>query len=209
MRFTSSIVAVGLVPILALAGCDEPAAGPVLEATNAAYNVASADPPGKAGPEFPGPRGPAEILELSDELGLSQEQYSAIEAIVLELEELNAPLWEEVRSDRRGTARSPRGDLAPLIDRSDPTMQQIRENTRAAMRAALALLTDAQRRLFMELRDRPEEGRFPGVTPPQGFQPGSIVLDAADELGLTAARMAELRTILHERTSRGPESWTP
>lgn len=205
MRVTPSIVAIGLAPFVALGGCEDPAAGPGLEAMNPAYNVASPTPAGKAGPDRPGPRGPAEILALSDALDLSHEQRVAIEAIALELQERSAPLWAELRSDGPGSAGPPQGGPGSRIDTENPTMQTIRDNTNAAMRKALVLLTKEQARLFAELRAEQGDVQFRSPAPPPSFQPGAIILDAADALALSQAQMDELRAIFARGLS-GPEA---
>ena len=194
MRVTPTIVAIGLAPFVALAGCEDPAASAALEATNPASNVVSLAPGGKAEVQFPGPRGPAEILALSDELGLSAEQRTAIEAIALELQELNEPLWAELRGDGPGWGNPSADGPRPRIDREDPTMQAIRDNTQEAMGEALVLLTREQARLFANLRAEQGDGAF-SPTPPPSFPPGSIILDAAAELELSDAQIDELRGI--------------
>jgi len=205
MRVTPSIMAIGLAPIIALAGCEESAAGPAHEALNPTYAVSSPTAPGNITPDLPGPRGPAEILALSGDLGLSAEQRAAIEAIAEELEALNEPLWEEMRGGQPGASGPPQGNQGPRLDPDNPIMQEIRDNTRSAMHDAMALLTDEQARLFEELRDTQGPGIAGRMAPPSGLDPGSAILGLADELDLTQAQIDAIDAILAAGL-RGPEA---
>ena len=203
MRVTIPILTLAL-PILALTACEESTAAPAQEALNPTFSVRGPDGGQEITPDLPGPRGPAEILKLSDELDLSADQEAVLEAIAQELAELNEPLWAQVRGGEPG-AGPRQGGFRPSLGTDDPILQQIRENTDAAMEEALALLTDEQERLFGELRERrigPGAG-FP--RPPGAFDPGATILGLAQELELTATQIDALESIFDEGLP-GPEA---
>ncbi len=191
------IAAVGLIPA-ALAGCDETP----LEAAQEVDALQSLqEAPGEAG--F-GPAGG--ILALSDELGLSDEQMAEIESILSELAEENAPLLEGIeRPEGPPSARGPGGGTP------NPALQQVRENTREAMAAIQAVLTEEQRELARTLR--PErgpgaEGRRGAGRGGPGFAAGGGVLRLADALELTADQVASIEAIqtsLRERMEAARE----
>lgn len=165
------ILSTVLASVVALTACDETSTDPADAAVNPALSTVSETSGPRAAPNVPGPFGPAKILELADELGLTAEQRSAIEAIAEELRETNEPLWAELREKRADGDGPPSGgpDLQRSLD--DPTMQAIRENTRAAMDEALALLTEEQVERFHEIRRerlRSLRGERPG--PGSGFR---------------------------------------
>lgn len=100
------------------------------------------------------------LLANADELGLSETQLTQLEAIQRQLQELNAPLLEQVgggRALRRGDgAAAPptpqeRENMQGSRDEMNPVMQQLRENTLAAMEQAQAVLSAEQREQAREL----------------------------------------------------------
>lgn len=146
------ILTTALASVVGLTACDESATDPADASANPALSVLSETSGPGAAPNIPGPFGPAKILELGDELGLTEDQRSGIQAIAEELRETNQPLWDELRERRADGDGPPAG--GPDLQRSfdDPTMQAIRENTREAMDRALALLSEEQVDRFHELR---------------------------------------------------------
>ena len=204
MRMTTSILTLAL-PVLALTACEESTAGPAQEASSAMLSVQGSGGDQEITPDLPGPRGPAEIIELSDELDLSADQKAAIEAIAQELADLNEPLWAQARGGQPGEGPH-QGGFQPRVGTDDPVLRQIRENTRAAMEEAFSFLTDEQERLFEELRERPRMGPGAGRPGSPGpLDPGATILGLADELELTGAQVEALEAIFDQGV-RGPEA---
>jgi len=152
MRGVNWILSTALASVVVLTGCDGTATEPADASVNPALSALSGTSGPGAAQNVPGPFGPAKILELADELGLTADQRSAIEVIAEELRETNEPLWDELRERRVDGGGPPPGgpDLRRSFD--DPTMRAIRANTRAAMDEALALLTQEQVDRFHEIR---------------------------------------------------------
>ena len=172
MNWSRATVTTVLVSAVALTACDATAAGPSEETTTQEGSGESSVEASHRNPGVPGPRGPAEILAFADELGLTAEQRSGIEAIAQELHTLNEPFWTEIRGDLGADGGPPPAPPGPGVALDDPNMRTIRANTRAAMEDAFALLTDEQVEQFHELRRERDgaagpRGPHPGELPPQ------------------------------------------
>lgn len=104
----------------------------------------------------------ARLLEKRQELGLTAQQVSQIEAIRTRLQAQNQPLMEQMQAARRQAglperAADARGGERPRLteeqrtamrqmrDRMAPLHEQVRTNTRAAMEQVHGLLTEQQR----------------------------------------------------------------
>ena len=115
----------------------------------------------------------ARLLERRQELNLTAQQVSRIEAIRARLQAQNQPLMEQLQAARRQAGlpdRSveSRGGERPRLteeqraaarqmrERMAPVAQQLRSNRRAAMREVHEVLTEAQRE---QLRQKHREHR--------------------------------------------------
>lgn len=116
----------------------------------------------------------ARLLEKRQELGLTAEQVSRIEAIRSRLQARNQPLVERMQAARREAGvperREARGGERPrpteeqrtamrqLRDRIRPLAEQVRTNTRAAMEEARAVLTEQQQAQVREWHQEHRRG---------------------------------------------------
>ena len=91
------------------------------------------------------------ILELREQLGLTDAQVAEIQQIMKDLEAANAPLRAQLRP---ADGQPPGGDAAHAV------MEQIRDHVRAAQEQIRGVLTDAQEAKLCELRpEQPGLGR--------------------------------------------------
>ena len=128
------------------------------------------------------------ILELREQLGLTDAQVAEIQQIMKDLEAANAPLRAQLRP---ADGQRPGGDAARAV------MEQIRDHVRAAQEQIRGVLTDAQeagklRELRPERPGRPRGGR--GGRGGPGF--GGPMLDLLrlrERLELTDDQVARLR----------------
>jgi len=192
-----------LVSVIALAACDQSAAGPADESSAAAFQAQRSAQELEQAPTVPGPPGPQRILELSEELDLREDQRSEIAAIAERLHDENESLWTEVRGARPGESGPPSEGPGRRASLDDPSMQSIRANMRSAMQAALAVLDQEQARRFLELRhDRDGPALLTRPAPPRGSDPGDAVLAVFDELTLSDAQAAEITALFEEVRTR-------
>lgn len=134
-----------------------------LMATPAPALLAQDGPP-PAGRQEHGPRhGPvAALLEHRQELGLTAEQVTRLEAIHADVEARIRPLHEQLRQLHGGRAQGQAPSDADR-ERARPLMEQLRAHHERAMEQVHAVLTDAQeakaKSLFPHHGPRGEGGR--------------------------------------------------
>jgi len=124
------------------------------------------------------------LLQARDELGLTADQVTRLQAIAARLDDTNRPLraelarrWGEVREQRRQellrmTPEERRAELRrireqgppPVPESMRPLVQRVRQNIGAAMREAGTVLTPAQKTRVREMVRRQQRGRLgPGA----------------------------------------------
>jgi len=91
------------------------------------------------------------LLENRDALGLSDAQVARLHEIAQQLEERNRPLVAQLRTagihlgpPQRELSETERREMHARLQEHRPTLQQLRENTHVAMKAAREVLTPAQ-----------------------------------------------------------------
>ena len=215
-------VVAALLTAAALAACEESAVdptevSPASESTIAPGSLRDARVTEDA-PEIPGPRGPAEILALAEELGLTEAQKAAVQEAAEGLRLVNGTLWERVRGDAPPhggpmsdgpSSEGPAPDGPPLLNPGpqgsvdDPVIRTIRRNTREAMEESLAHLTEEQATLFSELRAVRLEGpAFDGAGLSGHLDPPAGVQALLDELQLTPTQRVRLEAVMEEARGR-------
>jgi hypothetical protein len=115
------------------------------------------------------------LLENREALGLSEAQVTRLHEIAQQLEEQNRPLVAQLRTagihlgpPQRALSEAERREMHARLQEHRPTLQQLRENTHAAMKAAREVLTPAQLQRAGEMmrahgpaRGSGERGRAP------------------------------------------------
>ncbi|NMO21335.1 hypothetical protein HPC49_35765 [Pyxidicoccus fallax] len=120
-----------------------------------------------SGGDEPGPRRPPSSLELlleyRETLALTPEQVGRVAELQSALEEQNAPLHEQLRTQRpprpppgdasRAGGAPPRGEPpdAARMQQAEPLFQELRANDEAAYAQAEQVLTDTQKTRAREL----------------------------------------------------------
>lgn len=132
-----------------------------------------ADAPGVVTPLTLSPPPVYALLGYRQELSLTSEQISALDAVAERVRDRNAPLVDSLRSlgDRGG-----RGFIT-IDARTEPILERVRESNRVAAEEVREVLSEEQEsttcRLFAESRRRGMEGRAPGRRPRGGMMPDS------------------------------------
>ena len=183
----------------AAAGCDES----VLTAVGPSEALAqeAADGAQRRGPGMPGrgmnPLG--RLLEHREELALTAEQVTRLEALAAELRtrnealraemQANRPQRPELTAEQREAMRQRRQGGAAGAERPQlteaqreamrarreamrPQMEQLAASQRQAMEQVRSILSDEQEAKLKELRPEGRAGRRRGGAPGQGFGPG-------------------------------------
>jgi hypothetical protein len=118
----------------------------------------------------------AQLLEKRVELGLTADQVRRLEAIHGRVQSRNQPIREQLQAARRQTGlpeprpgarggervrptEEQREARRRFRDQARPLMDQLRDNTRAAMREAREVLTDQQRQQIRRMHDRQGHGQ--------------------------------------------------
>ncbi|MDB4952329.1 MAG: hypothetical protein JWM27_4978 [Gemmatimonadetes bacterium] len=109
----------------------------------------------------------ARLVARREQLGLSADQVSRLQAVDQQLTQKNQPLADRLRAFRPDSAtrqrmrggqasEQERAAMRTRMEQARPLMQQLRENRRAAMQQARAVLTADQQ---TRLRDQARAGR--------------------------------------------------
>ena len=113
------------------------------------------------------------LLQRREDLGLTAEQVTRLEAIQTRVERENAPRIQQLRAvlgdrDPRELTTEERAELRERMRALDPVRDEIRQTNRAAMDEARAILTDEQQtRIRQVMRRRPGPDGRPGMRGPR------------------------------------------
>lgn len=126
------------------------------------------------------------ILEMHEELKLSDQQMVGLREVAARQEELNQPLLEQLRGvrpetrERRSLTAEERQALRARMEELRPALQQLRENRRAAMQEVREILSPEQRQRIAQRLRAQAQARRDGVRGRRGadaHRPGGGRLD--------------------------------